>query len=103
MQRWKSSQSGGRQLSNEKTVQPNDQDGCQYDRPVCVIRDPKVATVERGEILVAPSTGPGWTPLFLNAAGLVSEVGGFVSLGAVVAQEYGLPAVVSVPEATKRI
>jgi rifampicin phosphotransferase len=68
-----------------------------------VIRDPKAATVERGEILVAPSTDPGWTPLFLNAAGLVSEVGGAVSHGALVAREYGLPAVVSVPEATTRI
>ncbi|WP_266081937.1 PEP/pyruvate-binding domain-containing protein [Haladaptatus caseinilyticus] len=68
-----------------------------------VIRDPKVATVEHGEILVAPSTDPGWTPLFLNAAGLVSEVGGSVSHGALVAREYGLPAVVSVLEATKKI
>lgn len=68
-----------------------------------VIRDPKTATVERGEILVAPSTDPGWIPLFLNAAGLVSEVGGAVSHGALVAREYGLPAVVSVSEATKRI
>jgi pyruvate,water dikinase len=68
-----------------------------------VVRDPSSATVERGEILVAPSTDPGWTPLFLNAAGLVSEVGGAVSHGALVAREYGLPAVVSVGEATKRI
>ncbi|WP_336023713.1 PEP/pyruvate-binding domain-containing protein [Halobellus salinisoli] len=68
-----------------------------------VIRDPATATIEPGEILVAPSTDPGWTPLFLNAAGLVSEVGGAVSHGALVAREYGLPAVVSVPEATKRI
>ncbi|MFW5939555.1 MAG: PEP/pyruvate-binding domain-containing protein [Halolamina sp.] len=68
-----------------------------------VVRDPRTATVERGEILVARSTDPGWTPLFLNAAGLVSEVGGPVSHGALVAREYGLPAVVSVPEATTRI
>ncbi|MBX0297813.1 PEP-utilizing enzyme [Haloarcula nitratireducens] len=68
-----------------------------------VIRDPKTATVERGEILVAPLTDPGWTPLFLNAAGLVSEVGGAVSHGALVAREYGLPAVVSVSDATRRI
>ena len=68
-----------------------------------VVRDPAAATVERGEILVARSTDPGWTPLFLNAAGLVSEVGGPVSHGALVAREYGLPAVVSVAEATKRI
>ncbi|WP_158057231.1 PEP/pyruvate-binding domain-containing protein [Halorussus halophilus] len=68
-----------------------------------VVRNPNEATVERGEILVAPSTDPGWTPMFLNAAGLVSEVGGPVSHGALVAREYGLPAVVSVPEATRKI
>nr|WP_129116345.1 PEP-utilizing enzyme [Halegenticoccus tardaugens] len=55
------------------------------------------------KIRVVPSTGPGWAPLFLNAAGLVSEVGGAVSHGALVAREYGLPAVVSVPDASKQI
>ncbi|SEO44798.1 pyruvate, water dikinase [Halogranum amylolyticum] len=68
-----------------------------------VVRDPTEATVEPGEILVAPSSDPGWTPLFLNAAGMVVEVGGPVSHGALVAREYGLPAVVSVHGATKRI
>ena len=60
-------------------------------------------TIEKGEILIAPSSDPGWTPLFLNAAGMVVEVGGQMSHGALVAREYGLPAVVSVPEATRRI
>ncbi|HEY3364653.1 MAG TPA: PEP/pyruvate-binding domain-containing protein [Symbiobacteriaceae bacterium] len=50
-----------------------------------------------GEILVAPSTDPAWTPLFLRAAGVVMEVGGHLSHGAIVAREYGLPAVVNVP------
>ncbi|MFC4358051.1 PEP/pyruvate-binding domain-containing protein [Halobium salinum] len=68
-----------------------------------VVRDPRVATVQPGEVLVAPSTDPGWTPLFLNAAALVSEVGGPVSHGALVAREYGLPAVVSVRGATHSI
>ncbi|ADQ68974.1 phosphoenolpyruvate synthase [Halogeometricum borinquense DSM 11551] len=68
-----------------------------------VVFDPTEATVERGEILVAPSSDPGWTPLFLNAAGMVVEVGGRISHGALVAREYGLPAVVSVAEATDRI
>ncbi|MFC6837907.1 PEP/pyruvate-binding domain-containing protein [Halomarina ordinaria] len=68
-----------------------------------VVRDPSEETIEKGEILVAPSSDPGWTPLFLNAAGLVSEVGGRMSHGALVAREYGLPAVVSVPDATRRI
>lgn len=71
--------------------------------PAKVVHDPTEATVEGGEILVAPSADPGWTPLFLNAAGMVVEVGGHVSHGALVAREYGLPAVVSVSEATERI
>ncbi|GAA0253919.1 phosphoenolpyruvate synthase [Haladaptatus pallidirubidus] len=68
-----------------------------------VVRDPAEETFKKGEILIAPSSDPGWTPLFLNAAGMVVEVGGQMSHGALVAREYGLPAVVSVPEATRRI
>ena len=68
-----------------------------------VILDPKGARLEPGEVLVAPSTDPGWTPLFLTASGLVMEMGGSMSHGAVVAREYGIPAVVGVPDATKRI
>ena len=68
-----------------------------------VILDPEGARLEPGEILVAPSTDPGWTPLFLTAGGLVMEMGGMMSHGAVVAREYGIPAVVGVPEATGRI
>ena len=68
-----------------------------------VILDPIGAHLEPGEILVAPSTDPGWTPLFLTAGGLVMEMGGANSHGAVVAREYGIPAVVGVPHATARI
>lgn len=68
-----------------------------------VVHDPREETIEDGEILIARSSDPGWTPLFLNAAGMVVEVGGQMSHGALVAREYGLPAVVSVPEATTRI
>ena len=68
-----------------------------------VILDPVAARLEPGEILVAPSTDPGWTPLFLTAGGLVMEMGGANSHGAVVAREYGIPAVVGVPDATERI
>jgi phosphohistidine swiveling domain-containing protein len=68
-----------------------------------VVLDPVGAHLEPGEILVAPSTDPGWTPLFLTAGGLVMEMGGSGSHGAVVAREYGIPAVVGVPEATRRI
>jgi phosphohistidine swiveling domain-containing protein len=68
-----------------------------------VILDPTNALLEPGEILVAPSTDPGWTPLFLTAGGLVMEMGGAMSHGAVVAREYGIPAVVGVPDATESI
>src|SRR5205085_10144945 len=68
-----------------------------------VIHDPDGARLEPGEILVAPSTDPGWTPLFLTAGGLVMEMGGMMSHGAVVAREYGIPAVVGVAGATERI
>jgi pyruvate,water dikinase len=68
-----------------------------------VVLDPGDARLEPGEILVAPSTDPGWTPLFLTAGGLVMEMGGPMSHGAIVAREYGIPAVVGVPDATERI
>jgi len=68
-----------------------------------VVLEPDGARLEPGEILVAPSTDPGWTPLFLTAGGLVMEMGGAMSHGAVVAREYGIPAVVGVPGATERI
>ena len=68
-----------------------------------VILSPAGARLEPGEILVAPSTDPGWTPLFLTAGALVMEMGGMMSHGAVVAREYGIPAVVGVPGATQQI
>ena len=58
---------------------------------------------DRDYILVCPSTDPAWTPLFLHAAGLVMERGGILSHGAVVAREYGVPAVANIPHATQRI
>lgn len=68
-----------------------------------VIRDPDREVLHAGEILVAPFTDPGWTPLFVHAAAVVTEVGGALTHGAVVAREYGIPAVVSVAGATDRI
>ncbi len=68
-----------------------------------VILDPVGAQLEPGEILVCPSTDPGWTPLFLTAGGLVMEMGGANSHGAVVAREYGIPAVVGVANAVATI
>ncbi len=62
-----------------------------------------IQPAERDYILVCPSTDPAWTPLFLHAAGLVMERGGLLSHGAVVAREYGVPAVVNIPNATQNI
>ncbi|MBN1675759.1 MAG: hypothetical protein JXR37_32245 [Kiritimatiellae bacterium] len=56
-----------------------------------------------GEILVAPFTDSGWTPYFLNAAGIVMDMGGLLSHGCIIAREYGIPAVVNVGPATKII
>ena len=68
-----------------------------------VILDPRGARLEPGEILICPSTDPGWTPLFLTAGGLVMEIGGMITHGSVVAREYGIPAVVGVHNATTRL
>ena len=68
-----------------------------------VVLSPASAGLQEGEILVCPGTDPAWTPLFLTAGGLVMEVGGLMTHGAVVAREYGLPAVVGVHAATERL
>jgi pyruvate,water dikinase len=70
---------------------------------VHVIRDPQRETLARDEILVAEFTDPGWTPLFVNAGGLILEVGGALTHGAVVAREYGIPAIVGVRDATIKL
>lgn len=59
--------------------------------------------LQPGEILVAENTDPGWTPLFLTSRAIVTEIGGFLSHGATVAREYGVPAVFNVPGATQQI
>ena len=71
--------------------------------PARVVLDPVGVRLEPGEILVAPSTDPGWTPLFLTAGGVVLETGGVNSHGAVVAREYGIPAVVGIPGITRTV
>jgi len=58
-------------------------------------------TLEPGEILISPHTDPGWTPLFLTCKAVVTEIGGFLSHGATVAREYGIPAVANVTGVTK--
>ena len=70
---------------------------------VHVVLDPRGVQLAPGEILVCPGTDPAWTPLFLAAGGLITEVGGLMTHGSVVAREYGIPAVVGVPQATTRL
>ncbi|CAH0122361.1 MULTISPECIES: phosphoenolpyruvate synthase [unclassified Paenibacillus] len=68
-----------------------------------VIVNMEAADLEEGDILVTTFTDPSWTPLFVSIKGLVTEVGGLMTHGAVIAREYGLPAVVGVENATKLI
>ncbi|MFE9459544.1 rifamycin-inactivating phosphotransferase [Streptomyces californicus] len=68
-----------------------------------VVLDLADADLEPGDILVTPFTDPSWSPLFVGIAGLVAEVGGPMTHGAVIAREYGLPAVVGVTGATRLI
>ena len=68
-----------------------------------VILDMAEADLEAGDILVTAFTDPSWTPLFVAITGLVTEVGGLMTHGAVIAREYGLPAVVGVENATRLI
>ena len=68
-----------------------------------VILDMAEAELEPGDILVTAYTDPSWTPLFVAIEGLVTEVGGLMTHGSVIAREYGLPAVVGVNQATRLI
>src|SRR5437762_12394014 len=68
-----------------------------------VILNMEDAAIEDGDILVTSFTDPSWTPLFVSIKGLVTEVGGLMTHGAVIAREYGLPAVIGVENATKLI
>ncbi len=87
----------------EGTLQGTPASAGRVTAPARVIFDPHNAHLSSGEILVAPSTDPGWTPLFLKASGLVMEAGGAMAHGAIVAREYGIPAVVGVAGATEQI
>ncbi len=68
-----------------------------------IVFDPRHARLDPGDILVCPGTDPAWTPLFLTAGGLITEVGGMMTHGSVVARECGIPAVVGVDAATTRL
>jgi pyruvate,water dikinase len=61
------------------------------------------AVVDKNTILVVPYTDAGWTMLLAKAGGIISEVGGSLSHGAIVAREYGIPAVMDIPHATQRL
>ncbi len=71
--------------------------------PVKVMHDPFEKTVEPGDVLVAHTTDPGWTPLFINAAAVLLEVGGELQHGALVAREYGKPCVVGIVNLTRSL
>ncbi len=71
--------------------------------PVRIVHHPSEARLQPGDILVAPTTDPGWTPLFLTLGGLVTETGSTIAHGPTVAREYGIPAVICVPDATTRL
>jgi len=68
---------------------------------VKVILKPEAAKLNKGDILVAPFTDPGWTPLFYSVEALVVEIGGMMTHGSVIAREYGIPAVVGIENATQ--
>jgi pyruvate,water dikinase len=70
---------------------------------VHVVIDPLSTQLSPGEILVCLGTDPAWTPLFMAAGGLITEVGGMMTHGSVVAREYGIPAIVGVHQATQRL
>lgn len=70
---------------------------------VRIVLDPAGTQLLPGEILVCRGTDPAWTPLFMSAGGLVTEVGGMMTHGSVVAREYGIPAVVGIDQATSRL
>lgn len=65
---------------------------------VKLLRNVHEKTVDNGEILVAFTTDPGWTPLFINAAAVIPEIGGVLQPGAVVAREYGKPCVAGIAD-----
>ncbi|MHB8690517.1 MAG: PEP-utilizing enzyme [Solirubrobacteraceae bacterium] len=71
--------------------------------PARVVRDPSEADVEPGEILVCATTDPSWVSLFVPAGGVVIDVGGHMSHGAIVARELGIPCVINTRNGTRRI
>jgi len=77
--------------------------GCARGRARVIPQGDPGARLLPGEILVVPWTDPGWTPLYLTAAGIVADIGGQLSHGSIIAREYGIPAVVNVGHATQTL
>ena len=78
--------------------------GGQVVAPVCVVHGPhEFSKMRKGAVLVAPFTAPVWTPLFRLASAVVTNIGSPVSHAAIVAREYGIPAVVAAPNATSTL
>jgi pyruvate,water dikinase len=76
----------------------------QVTAPACVLHGPEdFHKMQTGDVLVAALTTPAWTPLFARAAAVVTDIGGPLSHGSIVAREYGIPAVLGTGEATRRI
>ena len=73
------------------------------DRRYIILHSDEQQQVQPGEILVAPSTDPAWTPYFISAAGVLTDQGGTLSHGSIIAREYGLPAVTNLVSATRII
>ena len=71
--------------------------------PVKILNDPFEKEVLAGDVLVAVTTDPGWTPLFINAAAVLLEIGGELQHGALVAREYGKPCVAGISDVTTRL
>ena len=71
--------------------------------PVKVLHNPHEKSIDKGDVLVAYATDPGWTPLFVNAAAVVLEVGGILQHGALVAREYGKPCVVGIDQVMTKL
>ena len=100
--------SRGRILRAERSQKPGELSGLavssgRVSGPVKVLHDPFEKDVEPGDILVAHTTDPGWTPLFINAAAVLLEVGGELQHGALVAREYGKPCVAGIVDLTSSL
>ncbi len=92
------------QAGDGNTLSGQAASGGQVVGPVCVIRGPhEFSKMRKGAVLVAPFTAPVWTPLFRLAAAVITEIGSPVSHAAIVAREYGIPAVVAVANATSAL